>query len=493
MLILIATGLWSQETRWSEVLLSNTANFKPNIVGEDETSVYSVSVIDDMYYIQRFNKVTLSQDYKISIDKIRLGTNFMTYEGIYFVDGSFLVFTSLYLDNRDIYNIFVYQYDAETGNKTIERKNILSIDAPSFRKKGSFNVFVSDDKTKVLINYTNYLKSEKSLKEVFVLYDNKLNVITEKEETIPGDELNYRAFNFHIDNDGSFYHLKKTSNGISSLVSYNANMDFEKWESIIDLRELDKNIQVYQSKFILNSKNDLLLVGFYSRDQETLDGTFMMKINTESKEITSLKANLFTDETKVFLANSSASFRNEKSILPLTTYNVLDAYIKEDGGYIITGENIFAIEGRVTTEDVIILNHSSNGDLLWSKRIAKRQAGTINNLKYLSFFAAIQNNSFSVYTYELRDNYNSDTHCYHRSISYATTMTDMQSLAFTEYKFNLKTGECVKDEIMTPKKATFIVTASCYQSRYNRDIFFFSKKGKKFQIGIKPPLQSSAL
>ena len=462
-------------------------------MGEDETGLYIVSKIYNDYFIQRFNKSTLKVEYNEPVYKLISAYSYTNLEGIFYVGGTFMVFKSVFVDKQDSYNIFVTQYDALTGEMLVDSKNLLSIDAPSFKKKGSFNLLVSEDKTKILLNYANFLKSNKSWKEINILYDHKLNVITEKESNIPENELNFRVFNFFIDNDGSFYHIKYTSTGQASVVSYNANMDYERWEAKVDLSDLDKHMSVFYSKFILNRENDLLLVGLYTRDKESLDGSFMIKIDTDSKEIVSTKANPLSVETKTNLASSSAVFSNKKVILPMTTYDIFKTYAKADGGFIITGENVYSVENRIITEDAIILNHSEDGELTWSNRIAKKQAGNFTKTKYMSFFASVEDTNFSVYTYEQKENFEKSTVSYYRVNKYPTTFGNIKSLVFTEYKFNLNTGVCSKSEFKAPGKETYIITGNCHQQKFNKDIFFFSKKGKKYQIGIKSPQKTIAL
>lgn len=482
--LFLTPTLKSQEVKWSS-LQSSGSGYEPQIIGEDSEAFYSVSKKASGFYVERFDKKQLAATYSTSIKKTDLGNANLTYEGVYLMNNTFIVFASLYSSKNDEYSVFAYKFNAKTGAREGDAIDLLTMDAPSFKNKGAFNVFVSNDKSKVLVNYTAYIKADKNWKEKYLLFDQNLDIITEKEEVINLDELNFRAFTYFIDNEGSFYHLKKTSSGLNTVVSYNARMDYEKWESKIDFSEMERNMSIYTTRFILNSKNELMMVGLYTINGKALHGTFVMKVSKESKEVVSMKANPFSDDVKLYLAHSNSYLRNSENRIPISTYNRVRTYIKADGGFVLTGENLSSVNNSFLAGDIIILNHSEDGSLIWSKRIAKSQTGNSKAVDYMSCFVSITGNTISLYAYDTKANYEDTSDFSSRAHPGYTRLNNRKRLVFIEHRFDLQTGEYVKERLHSPYKDIAIKTSACYQRSFDSDIFYFSYNAGKYRLGLK--------
>ena len=78
--------------------------------------------------------------------------------------------------------MFVYKLNPKTGEKVGKEVKLFAAAVGNKRKRGSFNVVTSDDKTKILVNHISYNNKTKYFKDKYRLLDTDLKVLLEKEE-----------------------------------------------------------------------------------------------------------------------------------------------------------------------------------------------------------------------------------------------------------------------------------------------------------------------
>jgi hypothetical protein len=490
--------VYPQSVKWGNLQTSESSLYKPHIMGDDNNFIYSTSTVYDKIYIEKFDKNDLSRQYSKLIVRPKIGMNELVYEGIYLMKDEFVIFASYYNSAENNSNIYAYIYNADDGAKVGDPKLILTVPVEKMKRKGNFSVLVSKDRTKILINHAGYYKKEKCVKDRYLLLNNDLETITEKEEKIFKDEIDYSTFNYIIDNDGSIYYIKNMIGGESFIVSYDANKDFEKWEDHIDFSDMNRKTKIVNMHFTINAENDLVLVGYYTLDGKNLDGTFIMKIRTFSKEIVFKKINTLDKETlkKLVLSNSLQNKTTPK--IWIDTYNNTEILSKNDGGIILIGESVYVYNNKsYEMRDILVMNHSADGELLWTQKIPKYQFYIVNsgfkgyeaaikNIEYGSFFSSIQDGKLKIY---LNDNSeNASNAKTGKSKLYQVDACKLKKMKNTRpycYSFDLVSGEVTTAELLpNPSDKTYFKPLVSYQKKSGSDAIFFSQYKTNYKFGI---------
>jgi hypothetical protein len=490
---------YAQLINWGKLQTSKSQLYTPHIMGEDDNYFYSTSTIIPDIYIEKFKKSDLSRQYSKLVPHPKIGSTELEYEGIYFMQNRFVIFASYFNSKENNTNVYAYIYNADDGAKAGEPKLIMTVPVEKLKRKGSFYVFVSSDRSKILVNHAGYYKKEKCIKDKYLLLNADLEIITEKEDKIFKDEIDFRTFNFAIDNDGSVYYIKTMTSGESFIVSYDASKDYEKWEEHIDFSDLDRKTKVYNINFKLNVEGDMMLVGFFTLDNKNVEGTFVMKIRTSSKEIVYKKTNAFDKEALKKLRIVNASYSNTKTPkIPVEIYNSTEIVTKEDGGIILIGENQFIYtNGLYEIGSIVIFNHSKDGDLVWTQKIPKDQHYAIKAMfkpievarkssEYISYFPAIQNEKLNIYINDNSKNIGTSQQAMLNSNkAMLCNLLRMKKTMPVCFRINLETGEVQKSEMLPKQKEkVYFKPTLSYQTNNSGDVIFFSQAKYNYKFGI---------
>jgi len=490
---------FAQKTNWGKLQTSKSQLYTPHIMGEDDSYIYSTSTVFPEIYIEKFKKSDLSRQYSKLVPHPKIGGAELEYEGIYFMQNRFVIFASNFNSKENNTNVYAYIYNADDGTKAGESKLIMTVPVEKLKRKGSFYVFVSKDRNKILVNHAGYYKKEKCIKDKYLLLNGNLEVITEKEDKVFKDEIDYRTFNFAIDNEGSVYYIKTMTNGESFIVSYDASKDYEKWEEHIDFSDLNRKTKVYNINFALNSDGDMMLVGFFTLDNKYVEGTFVMKIRTSSKEIVYKKTNAFDKEALNKLRISNASYSDTKTPrIPVEIYNSSEIVTKSDGGIILIAENqLIYTNGLYEIGDIAVFNHSTDGELVWTQKVPKDQRFAIKAMfrpvdvarksaEYISYFPAIQNGKLNIYINDNIKNISTSQPAILKSNKVKLcNLLKMKKNMPVCYSFDLVSGEAQKSEMLPrQKEKVYFKPTLSYQKQYNGDVIFFKQSKKNYKLGI---------
>ncbi len=490
---------YAQAINWGKLQTSKSQLYTPHIMGEDDNFIYSTSTIIPDIYIEKFSKSDFSRQYSKLIPHPKIGNTELEYEGIYFMQNRFVIFASYFNSKENNTNVYAYIYNADDGSKTEEPKLIMTVPVEKLKRKGSFYVFVSKDRTKILLNHAGYYKKEKCIKDKYLLLNTDLEVITEKEDKIFKDEIDYHTFNFAIDNEGSVYYIKTMTSGESYIVSYDAGKEYEKWEEHIDFSDLNRKTKVYNINFELNVEGDMMLVGFFTLDKKNVEGTFVMKIRTSSKEIVYKKTNTFDKEALKKLRITNASYSDSKTPkISVEIYNSSEIVSKDDGGIILISESQFIYtNGLYDIGSIVIFNHSKDGDLVWTQKIPKAQHYAIKAMfkpievarkssEYISYFPAIQNEKLNIYLNDNSKNIGISQQAMLKSNK--TPICNLMRMKKTMpvcFSINLSTGDVQKAEMLPRmKEKIYFKPTLSYQEHNNGDVIFFDQAKYNYKFGI---------
>lgn len=491
--ILVINNINSQNIKWGEISESKSMFYSPEILGQDENFAYSLSFEKDEQFIEKFDKKSFQKLYSVKIERPIIEGEESEFERIDLIADKFIIFSSIYDTKAKVSKIFATCYNSNTGEKSSD--NILIFSVPVEKKNRSeFYVFVSRNKKFLLINHSAYFKVKKEFKDEYLLLNQNLDIVAEKTETINKDELDYKTYNFIVDNDGSFYYVKSYNNGEHFIVSYDARKNYEKWEEKIDLSDLNNKAKYSNIKFSISPKNDLIISGYYTIDDKELEGCFFMKIDNFSKEVVINKVNIFEKSFKEEFLSLRENKKKKEGEIP-NLFNHVRLLNKEDGGIVLIGEKYthtiyqgnFKITHVFTYEDLVVLNFSPAGELFWAKRIPKKQYykgdGTFQSIEriskkteYFSYLAGMDKENLYIYFNEHPKNLNNP-----KKLIYLHKVDDAVPLKFS---LNLENGE-VKSEIMKDlgQSSVFFKPMSSFQKEQNADVIIIAQFRKKFKLG----------
>ncbi|MDF1551318.1 MAG: hypothetical protein P1P88_26085, partial [Bacteroidales bacterium] len=140
-----------------------------------------------------------------------------------------------------------------------------------------------------------------------------------------------------------------------------------------------------------------------------------------------------------------------------------------------------------TYEDLVVLNFSPAGEMLWAKRIPKKQYykgdGTFQSIEriskkteYFSYLAGMDKENLYIYFNEHPKNLNNP-----KKLIYLHKVDDAVPLKFS---LNLENGE-VKSEIMKDlgQSSVFFKPMSSFQKEQNADVIIIAQFRKKYKLG----------
>ena len=506
-LVVFSNFLFAQKATWGKVQTSESKHYHPYILGEDSKGIYTFARVKRDIVIEKFNRKSKDKEFSVVIDPPKIGKYKVVLEDVELIKDKFLVFASYYDKEKKETNLFAYTYSSENGKKLDQKIELFNIEVEKRRRDGNFMVMTSPDRTKILINHYAYYRKEKKYRDKYVLLDENLNKLLDKDEEIVKSEKDYSTYNYIIDNDGSIFFMKKYSFTENYITTYDANKSFEKWEEKIILDDLKSDESITNVDFTINKENQLVVTGYYSKKNQ-LYGCFFTKIDNLTKEIIVTKLNKFDEDfKKQFLSNRKLKKGKDGKI-----YNIFDnieIITKDDGGIILIGEMAqhtyyYDHNGNYRGEvvmynDMIALNISAEGTLIWGHKIPKRQY-----YYYMLDYYPIVIGSFGVRLFVYPTDY-PDYFSYLAGINdkelvivfndnlknlekgdndKLKKMKNINSSVAMCYKINLEDGKKNKKILYDIKNINVLLQPSVsFQFDQESDIIIFGKKKKKFKYG----------
>lgn len=370
-------------------------------------------------------------------------------ESIIEFSGRFFVFYSSWNGKEDKEQLFYVEVDSENCEFKGEPKLLVQVNGKieadfagfrgfSFVSEGKFDVFVSHDKSNLLVKYKKKAEKSNDKKNYDVIglfsFDNNLNKSSEREIKMPYTERRMDNLDYQLDNHGNLYMLEKIFHDDSNEEKKKKNDKIANYHiELLTLREGSNQFEITKfennEKFINKlwmfdtSNNYLVCGGFYSDgkgDYDDCNGILTFKVDLSGKiydqtyhEISADIINQF-ESLKTIKNNEKRESNGEKA--KLTDFELSDLIIQNDGSIILIGEQQFVRTyyhnsiggGYYTTHsyhynDIIITKINPNGELNWINKIPKTQAGTkgkggmsykylyANNNHYLIFLDNIKN------------------------------------------------------------------------------------------------------
>ncbi len=401
---------------WGQEIKDGKRSTLSDVVGYDDTGIYLIkedfSGFKHEVTLEHFNhrmSRTRSSVLELKNDKKDRNMEFMT-----LLDNELYVFSSFINQKLKKNFLFVQTINKKSLRPNNDLEKIAEIDFKGKTKynSGTFDFKISRDSSKVFVFYNLPYDKKKSERFGFHVFDNKLNQLWEQEIELPYLEELFDVEDYKVDNDGNVHLLgtifnekRKTKrsgepNYKYQILSYFNNGRKQKEYPVSIPGKFLTDMQI-----AITDEADIVCGGFYSSEGTfSIEGSYFLRINTESGEIKSKNLQEFgidfitqnmTDKEENKAKRKAAKGKN----VELFKYDLDEIILRSDGGAFLVGEQFFvrvrtrtSPDGSVSTttyyyyNDIIVVNIDPNGEIEWTEKIPKRQT-TSNDGGYFSSYA----------------------------------------------------------------------------------------------------------
>lgn len=315
------------------------------------------------------------------------------YEGLLNLDNNMQLIKSTF--NKDTKKTHVYAHAInDMADVSDEKKELFTIAAEKAMNSGNFTCATSPNrKYSVILSELPFVKEAKE-KIMITVIDNTLKTLFSKEFELPYDAKRGPVNTPVIANDGSVYLIKRVfvskMSDLLSVFSIANNGESIK-ENIVKLDDPKK----YESyAYTLNSKNNLIVVGFYTEDGKVSfggtkqKGTFYMEVNPKGENV--LSQNSAFEKTFTNLKIRQLLFTETGKLSLITEY-----YTKTNNSSMGEGNQlVYTTEIREENAYVFLLNEKA--EFVKSYEFSKSNKSSDDGGLYGSVFGTIYNNKLIV-------------------------------------------------------------------------------------------------
>ncbi|MEO0472095.1 MAG: hypothetical protein AAF206_20880 [Bacteroidota bacterium] len=314
------------------------------------------------------------------------------------LDGRLYFFSSFFNEKKNKNYLMMERLDPMSLQPKGEPIKLMEIEAEKRKNRGSFDITVSRDSSKVMAFANKPYQKNDSETVAVAVFDSKMQELWTRDITIPYSDKLFGVRSRKVSNNGEVYFAGRLSESKAEikakkkrdgnvdrsnyrykLLAYRKNGTEEK-EYDLDLGE--DFISGYQYR--IGPNGDILCGGFYSERKKGLKGMFTFTIDNETGD---LKNKRLTPFAESFLRKMIGERRTDKG-KGLSNYYLDRLIVRGDGGMVLVGEEFYTIthtrtnsQGQTSTYttfhylDILVVNIGPEGEVEWYKNIPKRQEG----------------------------------------------------------------------------------------------------------------------
>jgi len=331
---------------------------------------------------------------------------------------------STYNKKTDLNSCFL-QPISDDGKLTGKLKKVSEISATSKRNRGAFDIYPSEDSTKILIVNNPPFQKYANEKFGFKILDESLTELNNLEIELPYKDKYFSVSDYILSTDGNIYMLIQIQLEKKEKEKGEAGYYYE----IIAVSTSGKgSVKEYKvalpQKYItdVSYKDDgkyLICAGFYNNieqkgwSRDEINGVFYIRINKETQEV---EAKGIKDLDKDFIAELTSQKKANKGRGIASTFLLKQFVKKSDGGSILVAENSYWYTVTTCTTDpktgarscrtdyhyvrnnIIAININPDASIKWYTNIPKYQHTVNDGGMYSSYmFATNKDKMFFIF------------------------------------------------------------------------------------------------
>lgn len=435
---------------WSKAISNKKKATYSEFIGENEEGVFvtkttlkrelrgnqAFPVLE--VYDKNFNLVK-SQDLEVKEGKGKI-----IYENTVLMEGNLYLFYSIvYVWNRTVM-LMVQPLDITTLNPVGEPKKAVETEFSIFIKRDDlpdFEFDFSDDNSSLLVSFIEQVGGNKNQKVHLYAFNGHLEQAWGKVIELPYQAKMFEMVSRSIDNQGNVYLLgskylegnREKKNGKPNydyvLMGYSPGGTPSFSHNIVSKDKFFRDMRV-----AVTPKSEIICTGYYSKDGTySIAGAYYLKLDKKTGSALNesyndftldfLTQNLDTKDVKKTAKRTKKGKSNQDF-----TFRLNDLVVREDGGTTLVGEQRKYTTITTTTpaqpnsstfktyfettsssnyysyEDIIVVHLSSEGNLNWAEKIAKKQNTAGDFGLFSSYVMAVEDDRLHFIFNENRQN-----------------------------------------------------------------------------------------
>jgi hypothetical protein len=285
-----------------------------------------------------------------------------------------------------------------------EPKKIAQFVTPGRNPRSSRTfVYTNKDSSYVALIYT--IPNKRKENETFVVnvFDKQMDKVWSQQYQFPYESRLLDLQEFRIDENGEVYVLAKRNfaDPIEGAVNYEYILFSLQREGELDAFKINSEGKFLRDmKLEFTSAGDVVSAGFYSNVNESgTGGAFYLRLNTKTKSVESSSFKEFDIDFLIHSLTESKANRVKKRAekgrtRELAHYFIDELIPKPDGSVLMVGEKRHVFSRQTSGggfieyyhyDDLVVVSIDPNGELQWTKRIAKRQHSVNDGAIYSSY------------------------------------------------------------------------------------------------------------
>ena len=531
LVILLSGTAFAQEIKWGSLQKSTWGSFSPNIIADDSDNLYGFFRQSGKLHLTSYSRSKFKENYDEVMPKLKVDNISVNIEKVSVIKDHFIIIGSYFEKEKKTEkskksfksNIVAFKVDKKTGKLNSNHTELFSVEVEKKSRRGDFDVYVSENNGKVLINHTSYYKKRRRTIATFKLYNNDLELEEEfTEDFKKRDEPNSidKINNLIIDNEGSIYYLV----GLSKFVSLDANKGYEKWEEKINIEKTKPGSVITRLRYAFDKEENINIFGFYREQKAGLKGVYTLKLDYLTKEVVHSEISDFDNDFLDNLKSNRQKKREAKGkVVNISDFfNAIDMIPQEDGSIAISaetrGHKVNYTESGDMNEtalysSMITMKVNPDGKLAWSKYIPKKQlfwqtgiggsfGGAItvsgswlyigsfkggiklifsaNSDKYVKHFGSVSGVKDGKLIVIFNDHKANQSNTPKNKIK---TMKSVESSRPIAKIYDIETGSVEHKEVKNGKQKDAPLAPSVSYTTSDGSIVVFGQKGKNFKFG----------
>lgn len=386
--LFLSSTTFGQEIEWGNIQKSKWNSFSPNIISDDKDNLYGYFYQVGKLHLTSYSRSNFKSNYDELIPKLKADGVPVKIEKLTVLQDHFIIIGSYFKKEKSSKksfrsNIVAFKVDKKTGILDPTHTELFSVEVEKKSRRGDFDVYVSENNTKILINHTSYYKKKKRTITRFKLFNNNLELEEEfTEDFKKRDEPNTidKINDLIIDNEGSIYYLV----GLSKFVSLDANKGYEKWEENINIEKAKPGSVITRLRYTFDKDENINVFGFYREQKAGLKGVYTLKLDYLTKEIIHSELSDFDNDFLNNLKSNRQKKRETKGKVVNVSdfFNAIDMIPQADGSMAVSAETRthtirYTDDGDMFEtaiyNSMVAMKLNPDGKLSWSKYIPKKQ------------------------------------------------------------------------------------------------------------------------
>lgn len=411
-MFLFSVAHTQSRVQWGEEVRLKGGDFYSSILSETDSTLYLLKLrteifYNDGFYADKFDVKTLNpagtvplllRDARIQNDGHELIPQF---EKALMLNGTLAVFISAYDRVTDQNVAYVITFDKSDFNN-----GLVELDRIENAKRyntGDFDFVASPNgKSFMVLRKRPYQKKENARFDLKI-FDSEYKLLHSKAVLLPYKDKNFEIIRHSLDDVGNVVMLARIEKEERDLLSADPTYYF----SLIEFSPTDSNqVWEYEIKsenrlitdvdFILNSRDEILVPGFYSvPGKEGTQGTFYMSVDRKKHTVKSSAAKPFEKTLVLDFINEKRYNRGQG----LPGFNINYTVPLADGGLYVVSEQYYVTEvcgrdgrGFISCNyyyyynSIVVFKIDETGNIAWNAVIPKYQF-SINDEGFYSSYA----------------------------------------------------------------------------------------------------------